>query len=436
MVGPQCPILLSWYFNDGLQSTKQLNKPCTKTKHNDEMLFRRSIQPILTFLFMAILSVSNHFLPSKLVVRGFVRQTSTHQFARPKHHYCYVSSSRSFSVGTTTSTTRSGDDKNGVVNKYDRFRNKALTILKNGNDDLNDEPLVSSFSLHDEIAQQAVSLLAQKNKTWKRLSDIIELTSSPLSCSSPPLTKNLPTIQKTIVDIGCDHGLLAIALAVSGRYEKVIGIDVSKNALQGAFEFHEKVMDVLNQQYKDDERDDNEGIHENNFQTLPLEFRLGDGLEPLRPGEADAICIAGMGVENMLSILCNEVDEVESNQKVNYLDYLKNQILYLQPPKNRPKHLIMLYKTMHEKGWSVQDERIVSVNKRWYITSAFVKSSITSSNHDYVLPGHFLSTSPCHKSEFEKYVTHHLKWLDDDLQSKGYITSDEIEWKERFFNDL
>ena len=391
------------------------------TKHNDEMLYRRSIQSNLTFLLMVMLSTSNFLLPSRLVVRGFVRQTSTHKFARPNYYY-YFSSSRSFSAGTTNTSSR--DDKNGIVNKYDQFRNKAFTVLKNQKGNVNDEKSVLSSSSHDEIAQQAVSLLAQKNKTWKRLSDIVELTSS--SSSS----------QKTIVDIGCDHGLLAIALAVSGRYEKVIGIDVSKNALQGAFEFHEKVMGILNQQYKNNERDDNEGSHGNSTQTLPLEFRLGDGLEPLQPGEADAICIAGMGVENMLSILCNEVDDLESNQKLNHLDYLKNQILYLQPPKNRPKHLIMLYKTMHEKGWSVEDERIVSVNKRWYITSAFAKNSCTSSNNDYVLPGHFLSTSPSHKNEFQEYVKHHLQWMNDDLQSKGYITSDEIKWKERFSNDL
>ena len=356
--------------------------------------------------------LSSH-IHKKLVVQGFTHQPL---YAKLCHHQFLFST---FSCG----------GNGGGVGKYTKFRNKALSILQSGKDCVND---VSTLT-HSELAQQAVSLLAQKSNTWKRLSDIIELSSSSRALSSR-------SSQKTIVDIGCDHGLLAIALAVSGRYEKVIGIDVSKNALQGAFEFHDKVMDILlHKQERREEEEEHCQIHGDDASfkarnpTLPLEYRHGNGLEPLYPGEADAICIAGMGVDTMLSILCNEVDDTETNQSVNHLDYLENQILYLQPPKNRPKHLILLYKTMCENGWFVQDERIVSVKNRWYITSAFVKETeeVTTSD-EFILPGHFLSTSSTHQSEFSEYVQHQLKWLDDDFQSKGSITSDEMKWKETF----
>ena len=307
------------------------------------------------------------------------------------------------------------------------------------------------------IAQQAVSLLAQKRHTWTRLSNIIDLTSTSFS-PSLSTTMNLNT---SIADIGCDHGLLSIALAISGRYKKVIGVDVSQRALENALDFHKKVLDVLEQQQGQNQEE--EGTSNT---ILPLEFRLGDGLEPLQPGEADALCIAGMGVETMLSILTNQVPvpspeplQCDSNtssnnmQLVNNLDHLNCKILYLQPPKNRPKHLILLYNTLQENGWTLLDENICSLKNRWYITSKFEKrrsnepqDSIVdnekSQDVNFLLPGHFLSmnlnyTNDEKGEEFRNYVHHHLKWMDNDLKKKGgHLSKEEMLWRDYFLSML
>mmetsp|Transcript_2472 Transcript_2472/g.3528 ORF Transcript_2472/g.3528 Transcript_2472/m.3528 type:complete len:343 (+) Transcript_2472:394-1422(+) len=324
-------------------------------------------------------------------------------------------------------------------------------------------------------AKQTILLLAQKNKTWKRLSSIVDLASSASPLASPPLTSTLTspstsvtttttTVTKkhsTIADIGCDHGLLSIALAVSGRYDKVIGIDVSSRALEdGALTFHRKVLDILgrdnysndndNQQNGGGDGDGDCGPNNNDKKNilfgssiLPLEFRLGDGLTPLRSGEADAICIAGMGVESMLSILnlTNEEGD-DSDDDCNKNHYLKNlncQTLYLQPPKNRPKHLMALYKALQENNeWLLIDERIVRVKKRWYVTCAFERvieadrHCIEDNSARFRLPGHFLSTNSNDKEEFRRYMQHHLDWLSNDLKIKGHLSEEEMLWMNQF----
>ena len=83
-----------------------------------------------------------------------------------------------------------------------------------------------------------------------------------------------------VADVGCDHGRLACALTQSGAAEKCVAIDVSADSLEKARRLAERV-----------------GV------SGRVETRLGDGLEPLAPGEADALAILGMGGTLMTRIL-------------------------------------------------------------------------------------------------------------------------------------
>ena len=316
-----------------------------------------------------------------------------------------------------------------------------------------------------EAAQQAVTILAQRNKTWKRLAPIVELatTSSPSSSASSSSSSSSSSRnnndRRCIADIGCDHGLLSIALAASGKFDLVIGADVSESALEnGALEFHKKVMEVL--QEKSNEQDTNCGV----APALPVEFRLGNGLEPLNPGEATAVCLAGMGVSTMLSILNGkrkavpvllgadlapeEESATDAKQETRLLDYLQCRSLYLQAPTSRPRKLMELYETiqgMNEHGWVLSDERIMKLKKRWYITIAFVRhadddddddddvgATSSSKERNYLLPGHFLSQSQDEEQrrEYSAYVQHHLSWLNKDLERNGNLCDHDMIWRE------
>lgn len=80
-----------------------------------------------------------------------------------------------------------------------------------------------------------------------------------------------------MADIGTDHAQLPVALVRRGVVPSAIGIDVAATPLSRA---------------------------EANAATVPeVELRLGDGLAPLRPGEAATIVIAGMGGAKLVRLL-------------------------------------------------------------------------------------------------------------------------------------
>ena len=80
----------------------------------------------------------------------------------------------------------------------------------------------------------------------------------------------------THADIGSDHALLPRYLLLSGRVQRVIVVE--KNP--GPWENSRRALE-----------------------GLCAEVRLGDGLGPLAPGEADSLSLCGMGARRMVQIL-------------------------------------------------------------------------------------------------------------------------------------
>lgn len=85
---------------------------------------------------------------------------------------------------------------------------------------------------------------------------------------------------RVVADVGCDHGRLSCALIQQGAASRCIAIDISEPSLKKA--------ERLARQTGVDDR---------------VEMRLGDGLTPLHPGEADALAVLGMGGTLMTRIL-------------------------------------------------------------------------------------------------------------------------------------
>lgn len=85
---------------------------------------------------------------------------------------------------------------------------------------------------------------------------------------------------KSMADIGCDHGYVAIELIRSRTCEKVIAMDINKAPLERA---KGNISDYGMQEY--------------------IETRLSNGAAALMPNEADGIVCAGMGGRLVISIL-------------------------------------------------------------------------------------------------------------------------------------
>lgn len=277
-------------------------------------------------------------------------------------------------------------------------------------------------------AEQAVILLAQKSRTWKRLAHIVEL-----STSTPRKYE-----YRTIADIGCDHGLLSIALASTGKFQKVTGIDVSDAALEnGAKKFYSKALHAIgglveNQCLVDDPLYSKEVTEESSKWILPVEFRIGDGLSPLKQGEADAICMAGMGVDTMLYIIGQALDNA-SNHTGRVLDSLHCNSLFLQPPNSRPRKLMELYENVHKLGFTLTNERIMKLKERYYITSHFDRNGECFIDAENVIPGSYLFQSPDveQRNIYREFVDHHYRWLEQDFKRNGDLWDYDKLWIER-----
>lgn len=221
----------------------------------------------------------------------------------------------------------------------------------------------------------------------------------------PPRLKDLveliPDKADVIADIGTDHGLLAYHLAIHRPCTKVIGIDVSKAALeQGA----------------------------NTLPQLPnLEFRLGHGLEGFqRRDHLDAVCMAGIGVNTMTSIL--------SPSKL--LD-LNCRSVVLQPTASRPRLLALLYQHLSLAQWSLESELILYDARRWYLSSLWHRNE-----NDATAVAEELSTIPglrlLHTQDdivAQRWSLHHCKWILSDWKAGSPPSEYEQQWMEKFCRD-
>lgn len=98
---------------------------------------------------------------------------------------------------------------------------------------------------------------------------------------------------KTVADVGCDHGYVAISLIQQNKASRVIAMDVRKGPLNRA---KEHIMQYGMEEF--------------------IKTRLSDGVEALSPGEADGLVCAGMGGKLMIGILERGMAVIERMQEL------------------------------------------------------------------------------------------------------------------------
>lgn len=162
---------------------------------------------------------------------------------------------------------------------------------------------------------------------------------SPSSMNTLPSSKSVPHLDARLTaaaefvrpgsiaaDIGCDHGKLSAWLAGSGRCPLVFACDLRPDPLSKARRACAPYGDKV-------------------------QFRLGSGLEVLRPGEVTDIIIAGMGAQTIMEIL-------EAAPWV--FDPAYNLVLV-----PATKHSL-LRRWLAVKGFTLQGETLAHAAGRWY----------------------------------------------------------------------
>ena len=152
------------------------------------------------------------------------------------------------------------------------------------------------------------------------------------------LNKRLTTISafinKTdkVIDIGCDHDLLAIYMYQKEGI-KVVGSDINPEPLKKAKANLEK-----------------------NDLSNTLELRLGDGITTIH--DEDTIVISGMG-----GILITKI--------LNNIDKYNIKKLIISPNDNYP----LTRKFITSKGYKIDKELMVNDHNKYYLVSVYKKGS-------------------------------------------------------------
>ena len=131
-----------------------------------------------------------------------------------------------------------------------------------------------------------------------------------------------------LADIGCDHGYLPIYLVQQSHIPGAIAMDVRPGPLSRARE-HIRAYGLLDY----------------------IECRLSDGLEALRPGEAETIVIAGMGGPLMEKILVKGTGQLAGVKE-----------LIVQPQSD----VEQFRKFLQEIPFTVDSEDMVEENGKYY----------------------------------------------------------------------
>ncbi len=163
------------------------------------------------------------------------------------------------------------------------------------------------------------------------------------------LSKRLEAIARMVspgnrlVDVGCDHGYLPIALTLRQVIPSAIAMDVRPGPLARA-----------------KENIDAYGLNPY------IETRLSDGLEALEPGEGDTLSIAGMGGPLMERILTKDWEVSKSFRE-----------LILQPQSE----ICHFRKFLLSNGFDLKEEDMVLEDGKYYFILRAVPASRGSWNH-------------------------------------------------------
>jgi len=145
-----------------------------------------------------------------------------------------------------------------------------------------------------------------------------------------------------VCDIGCDHGFVSIYLVQKGIANKVFAMDVRSGPLSHA-QAHILEYGLENR----------------------IETRLSDGLESLKPGEAECMICAGMGGPLMMKILREGSDKA----------HLMSELI-LQPQSE----IAQFRKFLRTSGYVIVKEDMVLEEGKYYPVIKAVPGSEQKNN--------------------------------------------------------
>lgn len=164
------------------------------------------------------------------------------------------------------------------------------------------------------------------------------------------LSKRLLTIANLIddnskvADIGCDHGLVSIYLAMNKQNISIIASDINQNALDNAIK-------NINKYHLEDK----------------IKVCLSNGLDNIND-EIDTIIISGMGGHTIVDILTNNQEKLNTINNIiiqsnNDIEYVRRKIVKL--------------------GYYISKEKLILDKNIYYTVILFTKGKKKYTNKEY-----------------------------------------------------
>lgn len=168
------------------------------------------------------------------------------------------------------------------------------------------------------------------------------------------LTLIASMVDKTdsVADVGTDHGYVPIYLVENNIVSKAIAMDINQGPLTRA-----------------DENIKSKGL-DNRITT-----RLSDGVRELKPGETDAIVVAGMGGQLIIKIL-------EEGRNV----FKSAKQIILSPHSD----VEMVRRYLTDNDYYIQDEAMVIDDGKYYTVIKVINNTESCSGEEYDREEYFL----------------------------------------------
>ena len=155
---------------------------------------------------------------------------------------------------------------------------------------------------------------------------------------------NLVDDNSKVVDIGCDHGLVSIYLAMNKQNISIIASDINQNALDNAIK-------NINKYHLEDK----------------IKVCLSNGLDNIND-EIDTIIISGMGGHTIIDILTNNQEKLHTVNNIiiqsnNDIEYVRRKIVKL--------------------GYYINKEELILDKNIYYTVILFTKGKKKYTNKEY-----------------------------------------------------
>lgn len=155
---------------------------------------------------------------------------------------------------------------------------------------------------------------------------------------------NLVNDNSKVVDIGCDHGLVSIYLAMNKQNISIIASDINQNALDNAIK-------NINKYHLEDK----------------IKVCLSNGLDNIND-EIDTIIISGMGGHTIIDILTNNQEKLHTVNNIiiqsnNDIEYVRRKIVKL--------------------GYCISKEELILDKNIYYTVILFTKGKKKYTNKEY-----------------------------------------------------